>query len=209
MERDMPINRRFFYDQLREKLYPNGLHQSQVDGHNAVLDAWEAGQADSDDRWLAYMLGTAYHEAAKTMQPVRETLASSDEQAAARLENAWESGHLPWVSTPYWRPDADGKYWFGRGLVQITHESNYQKLGDLIGEDLVTDPNRALDMDVAIKVMFTGMAVGAFTGRKLSEFFSGDTADWEDARRIINGTESAALVADNALSYYAAISYTT
>jgi hypothetical protein len=205
----MTINRRFFFDHLHEKLYPTGLHQSQVDGHDAVLDAWETGAAAGDDRWLAYMLGTAYHETAKTLQPVRETRAPNDEQAAARLETAWEKGQLSWVATPYWHPDGDGKYWFGRGLVQITHKANYKKLGDLIHEDLLTDPNKTLDMGIAIKVMFEGMAKGSFTGKKLSDYFASSVEDWTGARRIINGTESNLLVADNARSYYAAISYTT
>jgi hypothetical protein len=205
----MPINRTFFFDQLHDKLYAGGLRQSQVDGHNAVLDAWEATMAAGDDRWLAYMLGTAYHETAMTLQPVRETLAVSDEQAAARLESAWTKGKLPWVKTPYWRQDANGKYWFGRGLVQLTFENNYKNLGTLIGEDLVADPDKALDMAVAIKVMFTGMTQGSFTGKKLAAYFHDDVQDWPGARQIINGTESAALVADNARAYYAALSYTT
>ena len=205
----MSINRSFFFDHLHEKLYPNGLHDSQMEGHNAVLDAWESGMAAADDRWLAYMLGTAYHETARTLQPVRETLASSDQQAAARLESAWQKGKLPWVKQPYWRKDGDGKYWFGRGLVQLTFKNNYQKLGGLVKEDLVADPDKALDMAVAVKVMFVGMTQGAFTGRKLGDYFKGPVGDWIHARQIINGTESAQLVADYARSYYAATSYTT
>jgi glycosyl hydrolase family 19 (putative chitinase) len=205
----MAINRRFFFDHLHEKLYPVGLHQSQVDGHEAVLNAWETGAVAGDDRWLAYMLGTAYHETAKTLQPVRETLAANDKQAAARLEDAWQKGHLPWVTNPYWHPDSEGKYWFGRGLVQLTHKTNYRKLGDLIHEDLLTDPGNALDMSIAIKVMFEGMAAGSFTGKKLSDYFSSTVEDWRGARRIINGTESNVLVADNARSYYAALSHTS
>lgn len=205
----MPINRTFFFEQLDTTLYKGGLRQSQVDGHNSVLDAWEATMAASDDRWLAYMLGTAYHETAFTLQPVRETLASTDEQAAARLESAWQKGKLPWVKVPYWRKDANGKYWFGRGLVQLTFESNYAKLGTVIHEDLVTNPDSALDMPIAIKVMFAGMTQGSFTGKKLADYFHDNVQDWTSARQIINGTESAALVADNARAYYAALSYTT
>ena len=83
----------------------------------AILDAWEARPGGRDPRRLAYMLATAFHETAATMQPVRETLAESDASAAARLEHAWRAGRLGAVATPYWRADAEGKYWFGRGLV--------------------------------------------------------------------------------------------
>lgn len=205
----MGINRTFFFDHLNQSLYPRGLHAAQIAGHDAILDAWENTSAGQDDRWLAYMLATACHETAHTMQPVRETLATSDVQASQRLETAWEEHKLPWVKQPYWRPDAEGKAWFGRGLVQLTHRDNYVRMRDLIHVDLVTDPGLALDMDVAIKVMFVGMETGAFSGKKLSDVFAGDKEDWFNARRIINGTESAALVAGYAKDYYRALSYTT
>jgi predicted chitinase len=76
----------------------------------------------------------------QTMQAVRETLATTDDGATNALEKAWEAGKLSWVKTPYWRKDAEGKSRFGRGLVQITRKANYQKLGLLIGVDLVKDP---------------------------------------------------------------------
>ncbi|MBO9097815.1 MULTISPECIES: glycoside hydrolase family 19 protein [unclassified Rhizobium] len=204
----MSLNRDFFFDQLREKLYPNGLNMAQVEGHEAVLDAWEKDHAKSDDRWLAYILATAYHESAFTMQPVRETLANTDEQAAARLEAAWDAGKLSWVKTPYWRKDADGKYWFGRGLVQITFKANYRKLGDAIGVDLVADPDLALDLDVAVQIIFYGMLNGSFTGRKLADYFNKTKSDWVNARRIVNGLDRADTIAGYGKIYYAALSYT-
>lgn len=204
----MSINRDFFFDHIREKLFPNGLNQSQVEGHEAILDAWEKDHAGDDDRWLAYILATAYHESARTMQPVRETLANSDEQAAKRLENAWDAGKLSWVKIPYWRKDADGKYWFGRGLVQITFKANYDKLGKAIGVDLVADPDRTLKMDVAVKIIFYGMLNGSFTGHKLADYLKGPKADWVNARKIINGLDRADAIAGYGKAYYAALSYT-
>ncbi len=204
----MSLNRDFFFDQLREKLYPNGLNMAQVEGHEAVLDAWEKEHAKSDDRWLAYILATAYHETAFTMQPVRETLANTDEQAAARLEAAWDAGKLSWVKTPYWRKDADGNYWFGRGLVQITFKANYRKLGDAIGVDLVADPDLALGLDVAVQIIFYGMLNGSFTGRKLADYFNKTKSDWVNARRIVNGLDRADAIAGYGNIYYAALSYT-
>lgn len=154
------------------------------------------------------MLGMAHHETGRTMQPVRETFASSDQQAISRLNRAWGAGSLTWVRAPYWIPDANGRSWFGRGFVQITHQANYQKLGNLIGVDLVSDPGVAMHIDVALKTMFVGMRTGAFTGRKLADFFSSTAEDWRGARKIINGTERADLVASYAKAYYAAISHT-
>ena len=205
----MSINRKFLYDEIRGKLFPDGLQQHQVDGIEAILDEWENKYSGNDDRWLAYILATAYHESAYTMQPVRETLAASDTQASARLENAWDAGKLSWVSKPYWRPDGDGKAWFGRGLVQITFKDNYKKLGTAIGNaKLATDPSEALKMDVAIDIMFVGMEKGLFTGKKLADYFDKNEQDWVNARRIVNGLDRADKIAGHAKAFYAAISYT-
>jgi len=204
----MSINRDFFFDHIRESLFKGSLRQSQLDGMIAILDKWEAESSTDDDRWLAYMLGTTHHETGRTMQPVRETFAVTDDDAIRRLEKAWGAGKLPWVKTPYWRRDADGKSWFGRGFVQLTHKTNYQKLSTAIDVDLITDPDQAMDLDTALKVLFVGMRQALFTTAKLSDFFNVSKENWVQARKIINGLESADLVASYAKTYYAAISYT-
>jgi hypothetical protein len=45
------------------------------------------------------------------------------------------------------------------------------------------------------------MMDGWFTGRKLSNYFLGDTADYVNARKIINGLDQADKIADIARSY--------
>jgi len=205
----MSINRKFFFDHARLHLFDGSLKPSQVKGISAILDKWEADLPTADDRWLAYMLATAHHETGRQMQAVRETFASSDDRAIAILNKAFGAGKLPWVKNPYWVRDAQGKSWLGRGLVQLTHKRNYEKMGALIGVDLVGRPELAMDLDVAVKVMFEGMQRGTFTGKKLSDFFDGAKEDWRSARRIINGLERADLVASYGRTYYSCISYTT
>jgi len=53
------------------------------------------------------------------------------------------------------------------------------------------------------------MQRGWFTGRRLADYFNPTRGDWVNARRIINGTDKANLVASHAQAYYAALSYTT
>lgn len=205
----MGINRTFFFNQVRSVLFDGSLKQSQVDGLTAILDKWEGEMPDADDRWLAYMLGTAHHETGRTMQAVRETFASTDDKAIAILDKAFNAGKLPWVSTPYWHKDSKGRSWLGRGLVQLTHKSNYEKMSTQLGIDLVANPTLAMDLQTAVAIMFTGMINGSFTGKKLSSHFSAAKEEWRNARRIINGLERADLVASYGKSYYGAISYTT
>jgi predicted chitinase len=199
------INRKSFYDAVRAAPFGGRLSGLQVAGMEAILNAWDRTRTGGDRRWLAYMLATTFHETAGTMQPVRETLAPSDMAAAARLESAWARGRLGSVKTPYWRADADGKYWLGRGLVQLTHKANYQRMARETDIDIVADPGRAMEMDVAVAILFCGMEKGLFTGRRLADYFTAIRSDWSGARRIINGLDRAADVASYGLAFHRAL----
>lgn len=201
----MTLDDQRFYARCRTDLYGGRLQKPQVAGIAAILDSFRKRQPDGDLRLLAYILATAHHETARRMQPVRETLASSDTLAIRRLETAYAAGRLPQVKVPYWRRDAEGKTWLGRGFVQLTHRRNYQRLGDLLGIDLVSDPDRAMQLDVAADGLVAGMLAGAFTGRRLGEFFNADHADWTAARRVVNGTDRAALIGGYGRAFWAAL----
>jgi len=205
----MAINRKFFFDQVRARLFDGRLKQAQVGGLTAILDRWEGTMPGGDDRWLAYMLATAHHETGRTMQAVRETFAATDDRAIAILERSFAAGKLARVKTPYWRRDAAGRSWLGRGLVQLTHRRNYEAMARETGIDLVARPDRAMEPGVAVAILFAGMIGGSFTGRRLADCFSPAKEDWKGARRIVNGLDRAELVAGYARAYYGAISYTT
>ncbi|MDO6967101.1 glycoside hydrolase family 19 protein [Rhizobium alvei] len=199
------MNRQIFYARIRETVAGGRLLAAQVTGIEAILDQWDAVEPKGDLRQLAYMLATAWHETAATMQPVRETLARSDDAAIAILRKAYRAGKLPHVKKPYWERDRDGKSWLGRGLVQLTHKRNYLRLGRAIGLDLIAEPALAMDRAVAVKILFAGMAEGLFTGRKLSDHFNAVRSDWTGARRIITGPESMERVADLGRAFHEAL----
>ena len=161
------IDRKEFYSQLRATLVKGGLNQPQVDGFEAILDEWEKRRI-TDLRWLAYIMATAWHETAQRMQPIEE----------------FGRG----------RGKAYAPTYYGRGFVQITWERNYARLSDMIGVDLVTHPEKALEMDNAIQILFVGMIDGLFTGKALSDYFD-KNADWRGARAIVNGKDRAAEIA--------------
>jgi hypothetical protein len=199
------MNKAIFFTHVRKTLASGRITQSQVVGFTTILDHWQQTMADGDPRHLAYMLATAWHETAATMQPVRETRARSDDAAIAILRKAWRAGQLPWVKKPYWERDRDGRSWLGRGFVQLTHKANYLKLGRAIGVDLIAEPALAMDRDVAVRVLMVGMTEGLFTGRKLSDHFNAVRCDWTGARRIITGPESMEKVAAHARAFQAAL----
>ena len=201
----MAIDRKAFFDGVRGTLYGGRLARGQARGMTALLGRFERDGETDDRRFLAYMLATAHHETGGRMLPVRETFAATDEAAIARLDRAFAEGRLPQVSAPYWRRDEDGRSWLGRGLVQITHRRNYERLSALTGIDLVERPERAMELAASVEILFAGMLRGAFTGRRLAEHFSAGQADWVGARRIVNGLDRAERVAGYGRAFLAAL----
>lgn len=79
----------------------------------------------------------------------------------------------------------------GRGFVQLTHQRNYQRIGALVGQDLVRNPDLALNPSVAKFAICYGMRTGLFTGKKLDDYITSRRTDFVNARRIINGVSGA------------------
>ncbi len=174
----MAIDRPFLFAHLRPML-GGVLHTGQVTGLGGLLDVWDRDHATSDHRWLAYILATVEHETARSFAPVEE----------------WGCG----------RGKAYGLVYYGRGYCQLTWEVNYERFGKLLGIDLVGHPERALDPGVAATILFRGMIEGLYTGRKLGDYIAGARCDYIDARRIVNGTDRAAHIADLARGYSLAL----
>lgn len=181
----MKINRPKFYEGFR-KLFGK-LSQKQVDGFEAIFNEWEK-QKLKDARWLAYMLATAWHETAKTMQPIEEIGKGRNYKYGKKIKHSGVAYNFPNV------------LYYGRGFVQLTWFENYQLMTRLLKLDLLNKPELALQMDVAVKIMFEGMMRGAssfgdFTGRCLEQYFNDAIDNPVAARKIINGTDKAELIA--------------
>ena len=149
----------------------------------------------TDNRWLAYALATAFHETGEYLQPVREGFCSSDQGSINAVTDLFDRGI---IGENYALREANGQSYFGRGLVQITFGDNYKRLGQAIGigDDLYDNPSLALNMDIAVKILFTGMVDGLYTGHSLRKYFFEDRTDWVNARKIINRLDKADLIAD-------------
>lgn len=202
----MTINRQFFFSYVRLHLLGGSLKQGQVDGMTAILDYWESKYAKKDDRWLAYLLGTAFHETAFKMQPIDEFGGSA---YFNKRYSPSPTGKFPAIAKSLGNKlQDDGDRFHGRGFVQLTGRNNYTDWGNRLSIDLVGDPKLAKDLAVATRILVDGSILGTFTGRKLETYINATTADWINARRIINGTDKAANIAAYAKQFYAAISYT-
>ena len=191
------INRAFFFSHAKQTLFSGKYKQSQVDGLNAILDEWEKNYYEKDDRWLAYMLATAHHETDRRMQPIEEYGKGKNRRYGLR----YKMNGMRYTDT--------SNIFYGRGFVQLTWYENYEKAGKKLGVDLIKNADKALDLKIATQIMFLGMMEGWFTGKRLSNYFNSTTEDVYNARRIINGTDKASLIADYAFTYYSCISYST
>jgi predicted chitinase len=140
----------------------------------------------TDPAQIAYILATADHES--LLGKYMEEIASGE---------AYE-----------WREDlgntqpGDGPRFKGRGYVQITGRINYLDWSDRLNLDLINDPDQVKDPEIAATILVQGMLEGTFTGRKLSDYINSNALDFINARRIINGTDRAQKIAEDANRYY-------
>lgn len=186
------MNSKSFYDSIRAELFKGAISSKQFEGIEAIISEYNK-QCVSDVRKLAYILATAYHETAKTMQPIAEY---------GKGKNYGYGKKLNMSRKPYTTPN---QLYYGRGFVQLTWYENYEAMGKRLGLDLLNNPDLMLTLEPSIQTMFIGMKMGMFTGKKLSDYFNHTKTDWVNARRIINGTDKAELIAGYAKTFYKAL----
>lgn len=182
------MNRSAFFASLRRGLMRPYLSVDQVTGCTALLDAWDKLPVaeTSDLRWLAYSKATTYREAGPHMMPCREY--------------GLGRGKPYGITDPITR-----QVYYGRGGTQTTWRANYEKLGRLMGLDLLHKPDLLLDPEISATATLKAMATGLYTGRSLGEYFSPTASDPVGARAIINGHDHAEDVAAVYASFLAAL----
>lgn len=181
------MNPTAFFAEVRT-LFGGAITQKQVEGTNAILDGFEQ-HGDGDIRHLAYLLATAKHETAHTMQPIYE-------RGQKTYFNKYEPGTD--IGKALGNTVAgDGFRYRGRGYVQLTGRANYRKAGEKMSVDLLGNPDLALQPHIAACILIRGCIEGWFTGKKLSSY-----PDFKNMRRVVNGIDRAsdiALVAEGFL----------
>jgi len=172
------MNRTEFYACVRP-IFGGSLRQSQVDGIDALLAATDGLPV----MHRAYLLATAKHETASTMQPIAE----------------YGKGK----GKPYGKPGKYGQAQYGRGYVQLTWDANYEKADAALGLNgaLIKNFDLALQPAIAAEILVRGCEEGWFTGKKLSDYLP----DYRQARRVVNGTDKADLIAGYAREFEAAL----
>lgn len=155
------------------------LTSFRAEGVKFIIDGFEACPFLTDHRHLAYMLATVKHETANTFKPIAEFGKGRGREYGKTI---------------------NGHSYYGRGYVQLTWLRNYEVMSERlttagIANDLVNNPDEALQPEKALMIMFIGMHEGLFTGKKLSTYFNEWTEDAVHARKIINGLDKAKMIA--------------
>ena len=185
------FNRKNFFDSYRNRFGP--LTPPLVDALEFLLGKIETdnrfGETETDRRQLAYCLATFKWETAHSMRPIDEI------GTAARFNRLY--GPQTKVGKVLGNTkEGDGALFHGRGYVQLTGRRNYTKAKTLTGVDLLSSPDEAKEPNLAYQIAIQGMIDGWFTGKKLSQFIKDGSADFENARTIINGHDKATIIAD-------------
>ena len=190
-----------FFAKLRSGIMGPTLDDDEVTGTSAILEAC-AGLPVS---WTAYALATAYHETAHTMQPIKEYggpkyFHRMYDPQGARPDFAKRNGNIY---------PGDGVKFCGRGYVQLTWRSNYKRAGDKLNVDLIGGPDLAMSKDIAALILRHGMKDGWFSGKSFASYLPASgpatAAQFQAARRIINGTDKQALIAQYASKFQDAL----
>lgn len=173
---------RFDFDAARHTLFRGGYTALQVTSIELlVAECFKQGLELKAQ--LAYLLATAYHECHNPAYPQK------------RLTPMKEFGGERYLKTKTYYP------YYGRGFVQLTWRSNYEKASKRLGIDLVKNPDLALEPVYAANIIVYGMKYGTFTGKKLGDYIHPGKTDFLQARRIINGMDKSKLIADYAILF--------
>lgn len=179
------INRKTFFAEYKTNLDPNrSLDSKEISAIDEFIDYVDANIAKMQMNQWAYFFATVFHETNATFLPVREAYWISED---------WRKKNLRYY--PY----------YGRGFVQITWLKNYQYYSKTMGEDFVKFPDLMMVAKYSFRSSLDGFMNGTFTGKKISDYVNKDKTDYVGARRVINGTDKAQLIAKYAQLFEAVL----
>lgn len=201
------MNRKTFFDSVRQAPFRGRLNKSQVEGMNGILDAFVT-HGDGRAKTLAYALATAYHEVGGRMVPVREGFTKSDAGARRAVNRLAKKRGPRSAVAKYAKPTGPhGHVYYGRGHVQLTWLKNYERSSADAGVDLVKNPDAMLDPVISARVLIRGLMDGRWngSGKGIAHYLNDSRTDLKNARRTVNVTDKWQTIADYYRAFLAAI----
>jgi hypothetical protein len=165
----------------------------------SINEFYTAEKTNCHLKRLSYILATVKHETDNTFDSIHEKGGNSYfekmyDPILGKDENRRKLALLNGNKN-----QGDGVKYHGRGFSQLTWKNNYILMGKKFNVDLVNYPDKALDHELAMKILIYGSEYGKFTGVKLSDFINEKSVDYFNARKVINGTDKAELIKSYAI----------
>tara|TARA_R110001606_G_scaffold367726_1_gene523321 strand:- start:670 stop:1221 length:552 start_codon:yes stop_codon:yes gene_type:complete len=175
------MNKAIFFKEYRNHLDKDRkLTQKEVDALDLFLDSFLVNKDYFTVPQWAYVFATAFHETAHTFEPVRE---------AFHLSDNWRKNNLRYY--PY----------YGRGYVQLTWDYNYKKYSEILNINILNNPDRAMEHNIAFKILIHGMKNGIYTGKRLDRYINENRKSYLYARFVVNGIDKRELIANYAVLF--------
>jgi hypothetical protein len=192
------IDENYFFEQYSKKF--NSISDDQKSSltkmFKSTAEYYAKEKRCCNLKHLAYMLATAKLETAHTFNPINEYGENSYFERMYDPILGKDENRRQMAMDNENTAQGDGVKYHGRGFVQLTWKKNYRRMNEKFGVDLINHPEKALDHELAMKIMIYGMEEGSFTGRKLADYINIRKTDYLNARRIINGTDRASAIED-------------
>lgn len=229
------IDKEVFFAELRAGIFRSGLKITQVKGIEALLDemygqptSWIAYALATAYHETKKSMKPNTESLNYSVQGLLNTFGRHRISAedANRLGRKPGEGALPvtrqraianiiyggeWGKKNLGNTEADdGWKYRGRGMDHCTGRRNYRLTGNDIDVDLITKPELLLQLPNAVKALHLGMTTGRYVpGNSFSTYLpsvgNATRQQFRNARRIINGTDKAELIADYALAFQEAL----
>lgn len=172
------------WNRLRLTLGAN-ISETQAEGFNAILKALNDEGASL--KQACFLLSVVLSETNRKMLPKEE-----DEYSDFYIQMYDIEGLRPTVAMRMGNTVAgDGEKYKQRGFLPVLGKTNYKTIGATIGVDLVQNPEKLMELDIASKALVKGVFEGTYTGYPLSKFINTRSTDYTNACRASKGLENA------------------
>lgn len=191
----MKIDKDKFFEAYRSKIGRIGKSET-VKTVEALLE--KCNLLDATLEQTAYILATAYHEARDKDKvhgykfhdffPIEER-GSND----YFIKRYWNNTRVrKWLGN---KTPQDAIDFSGKGLAQVTGRFHFERLG------IQNKPWKLLDVKFSAFTIVNDMLKGKYTGVKLGRYINEEKTDYENARRVVNGTDKASLISGYAKTF--------
>lgn len=186
------MNFETFQAEITDTLFFGSLPEWQRRPVMRIVEEGKRRERSIED--VAYVLGTGYHETKRWKY---------DEEIGEGRGRDY--GELIWL--------VRGKRvsYHGRSDVQLTWLHNYARMSVFLtlehGREinLVSNPDLAKEPEMSSLIIWEGMIRGMFTGKNLADYIRPGKPNYIGARRIVNGTDRARMIAGYARKFETAL----